>query len=88
MRKLSRLNQKGRILVSKQEALVVGKACYERLYSYFRLKKREPLIASGSHHGGGLTFCVRSTPLRGQKKTRKEKEKKVEKKEKEKKKNL
>ena len=52
------------------EALVVGKACHVRLYSYSRFKKTEPLIALDSHRcvwgggGGGLNFCVCSTPLR------------------------
>ena len=45
------------------EALAVGKACPARLYSYSRLKKREPLIALGSHQGV-LNFCIHSTPLR------------------------
>ena len=44
------------------ETLAVGKACCARIYSYSRLKQREPLIAVGSHQGG-LNFCVRVTPL-------------------------
>ena len=39
--------------MSLLEALAVGNACYARLYSYSRLKKREGLIALDSHHGGG-----------------------------------
>ena len=40
--------------MSRPEALAVGKACCARLYSYSRLKKREPLIALGSNQGGFL----------------------------------
>ena len=35
--------------MSRLEALAVGKACYQSLYSYSKLKKREPLIALGSY---------------------------------------
>ena len=49
--------------MSRPEALTVIKACCARLYSDSRLKKREPLIALGSHQGV-LNFCIRSTPLR------------------------
>ena len=38
--------------MSRLEALEVGKACYVRLQSYSRFKKREPLIALGSDLGG------------------------------------
>ena len=38
--------------ISRLEALEVGKACYARLHSYSRLKKREPLIVLGSHQKG------------------------------------
>ena len=31
--------------ISRLDALAVGKTCYARLYSYSRLKKKEPLIA-------------------------------------------
>ena len=51
--------------MSRLEALAVGKACSARLYSYSRLKKRDPLIALGSHQGGN-NLCIRSTPLRGE----------------------
>ena len=34
------------------EALVEGKACYARLYSYSRLTKGKPLTALGCHQGG------------------------------------
>ena len=68
------------------EALAVDKACYARLYSYPRLKKREPLIALGCHlvvvmgRGGGLNFCVRSTPLREiQREREREREREIEK---------
>ena len=41
--------------MSRLEATVVGfKACYAMLYSYSRLKKREPLITLGSNEGGFL----------------------------------
>ena len=37
----------------------------QSIYSYFRLRKREPGFALCSHRGrGGLKLCVRSTPLR------------------------
>ena len=38
--------------ISRLEALAVGKARYARLDSYFRLRKREPLIALCYRHGG------------------------------------
>ena len=36
--------------------------------TYYRLRKREPLIALGSQQrrgGGDFTFCIRSTPPQG-----------------------
>ena len=40
--------------------------------TYYRLRKREPVIALGSHQeggwgvgGGALNFCIRGTPPRG-----------------------
>ena len=32
------------------------------ILTYHSLKKREPLIALGSHQGGPLHFCIRGTP--------------------------
>ena len=49
--------------MSRLDALAIGKACCARLYSYSRMKKREPLIALGSHQGCSL-FLHRSTSLR------------------------
>ena len=50
--------------MSKLEALAVGKACYARLYSYPRFKKREPLIALGFHpgEGGGFLSSASAVP--------------------------
>ena len=42
-------NEPGRAEMSRPGTLAVGKAYYARLYSYSRLKHREPLIALGSH---------------------------------------
>ena len=51
--------------------MAVGKANCVRLASYSRPKlKREPLIALGSYQGV-LNFCVRKTPLRGERRRKK-----------------
>ena len=53
--------------ISRLVALAVGKAYYVRLYSYSRFKKREPptdLLPTMWWGGGGINFCVRSSPLR------------------------
>ena len=34
--------------------------------TYYRLRKRESLIALGSQQGGALHFCIRGTPPRGE----------------------
>ena len=39
------------------------------MLTYYRLRKREPLIALGSHPegvGGGGKFCIHGTPGRGE----------------------
>ena len=38
--------------IGRLEDLVVGNECCERLYSYSRFKKMEPLITLGFHQGG------------------------------------
>ena len=52
--------------ISMLEALAVGKACHARIYSYFRFKKRELLIALGSHRGvgwgGGVSISASAVP--------------------------
>ena len=38
------VDRTGKAEISRLEAPAVGKACYARLYSYSRFKKREPMI--------------------------------------------
>ena len=49
--------------MSRLEALAVDKACYARLYSNSRLKHREPLLALGSHQGGGGVVFISASAV-------------------------
>ena len=49
-------NEPGSQTISRLEALAAGKACYARLYSYARLKQREPFDSHRLLPGGVLTF--------------------------------
>ena len=55
------MNWEGQQMISRLEALAVGKAYYyARIYSYSRLRKGEPLIAPCSQGGGGVVVGERS----------------------------
>ena len=73
------MNLKLKAYISRLEYPGPGKACYARLHSYSRLKKREPLIALGLPSGEFLisaSTVPHSGTLCGANKLKKKKRKK------------